>query len=145
MDKLTHFAKLQNMYHNAPCNDYYKPLLTVQDGEAELQINIKPEFFHAAGAVHGSVYFKALDDVSFFSANSLIEDVFVLTTNFNVYFTRPITAGIMTAKGRVVDQTRSQILAEAILYNENGKKIGRGSGTFVKSKIELTPEIGYKI
>jgi acyl-coenzyme A thioesterase PaaI-like protein len=34
---------------------------------------------HSIHAVHGSVYFKALDDAAFFAVNSLVEDVFVLT------------------------------------------------------------------
>ena len=33
-------------------------------------MTVRPDFFHAAGAVHGSVYFKLLDDAAYFDALS---------------------------------------------------------------------------
>lgn len=139
----THFKKLEKMYHSAPINKFYNPKLTIQKGQTELKIPIKPEFFHAANATHGSVYFKALDDAAFFAVNSLVEDVFVLTASFNIYLLRPITEGVMTAKGQVVHQTKSSFIGEAILLDSEGNQIGRGSGSFVRSTVKLTPEIGY--
>ncbi len=46
-----------------------------------------------------SVYFKALDDAAFFAANSVVEDVFVLTTNFNIQLLRTVTEGTLIATG----------------------------------------------
>ena len=138
-----HFRKLENMYHQAPCNEYFQPKLEIQKGEAKIEIPIKPQFFHSAGAVHGSTCFKALDDAAFFSANSLVADVFVLTSNFTVYFIRPVSTGIMRAVGKVVHLTKNRLLAESMVYDSNDKEIARGVGTFVKSTIKLTPEIGY--
>ena len=37
--------------------------------------------FHAAGAGHGTIYFKMLDDAAFYAANSMVEEQFVLTTD----------------------------------------------------------------
>jgi hypothetical protein len=31
-----------------------------------------------------------------------------------------------------------------VLYNEQDEEIARGSGMFVKSKIRLSPEMGYR-
>ena len=139
-----HFRKLENMYHQAPCNEYFQPKLNVQKGEAKIEIPVKAHFFHAAGAVHGSTCFKALDDAAFFSANSLVDNVFVLTSNFTVYFIRPISEGKLHATGKVVHVTRNRLVAESLLYDSKHKEIARGVGTFVKSSIALTPEIGYK-
>ncbi len=139
-----HFRKLENMYLGAPINRFYSPRLTVFRGEAELVIPIKEEFFHAAGATHGSVYFKAMDDAAFFAVNSLVEDVFVLTANFTIYLTRPIASGEMTSRGKVVHTTTRLFLAEAVLSDGQGREIGRGSGSFMKSTMPLSPELGYK-
>ncbi len=139
-----HYRKLERMYAEAPVNGYYRPRLTVSEGQAEVVIPIRPALFHAAGAAHGSVYFKAMDDAAFFAANSLVEDRFVLTASFTVYFLRPISDGEMRAVGRVVHSTRNQFLAEADLHDTGNNLIGRGSGTFVRSKIKLSPEMGYK-
>ena len=138
-----HYHRLERLYHRAPINEYYRPRLTVGDGRAELVIPVRPEFFHAAGAVHGSVYFKALDDAAFFAANSLVKDVFVLTASFNLYLTRPISEGELRAAGRVVHRSLRLILAESELTDARGRAIARGSGSFMRSEIRLGPKMGY--
>jgi acyl-coenzyme A thioesterase PaaI-like protein len=68
----------------------------------------------------------------------------VLTVSFNLYLTRPISDGEMKAVGRVVYRSRQLFVAEAELMDQAGREIGRGSGTFMRSSMRLTPEIGYK-
>lgn len=144
MTDRTHFRKLENMYLSAPNNKYYHPTIRISEGHAEVAIAVRPDFFHAANAVHGSVYFKLMDDAAFFAANSLVDDAFVLTTSFTVYLTRPVTEGTMTGSGTVVNRSRRLILAEAQVITADGTVVARGSGTFMPSRMPLTPEIGYK-
>jgi uncharacterized protein (TIGR00369 family) len=138
-----HYRKLERMYLSAPINDFYRPTIEIDRGRAVLTNPVREELFHAAGAVHGSVYFKVLDDAAWFAVNSLVTDVFVLTTAFTTYLTRPISSGTLTAIGQVVNEGRTQWLAQAVVSDEDGREVGRGSGTFVKSRSPLTPEIGY--
>jgi len=138
-----HFRKLERMYALAPINKYYKPTLLISEGGAEVCIPIRPDFFHAASAVHGSVYFKALDDAAFFACNSLRTDYFVLTVSFNLYFLRPVSSGEIRAFGRVVRNSDRLLVADSILTDADGREIGRGSGTFMPSNIPLTIELGY--
>ncbi len=138
-----HFRKLERMYRSAPINEYYQPTLTISEGRSQLVIPVRPAFFHAAGAVHGSVYFKALDDSAFFAVNSLVEDVFVLTVSFNLYLTRPVSQGLIQANGQVVSRSRRLFVAESVLLDSDGREIGRGSGSFMPSTIALSPEVGY--
>jgi uncharacterized protein (TIGR00369 family) len=139
-----HFRKLERMYASAPLNEYYRPTMHISEGQAEVTIAVRRELFHAANAVHGALYFKCLDDATFFAVNSLVDDVFVLTVSFNLYLLRPISAGEMRATGRVVYRSRQLFVAEAELVDQDGKPIGRGSGTFMRSAMPLSPEIGYK-
>ena len=139
-----HFRKLERMYHGAPINRFFEPVLRVFEGRTEITVRVKPEFFHAANAVHGAVYFKALDDAAFFAANSLVSDVFVLTVTYNVYLTRPIADGEMRATGRVVHRSKNLIIADAEVLDSADRQIARGSGTFMRSQIALTPAIGYE-
>jgi uncharacterized protein (TIGR00369 family) len=141
----SHARKLENMYVEAPINRLYLPAIEVSEGVAEIAIAVEPKFFHAAHALHGSVYFKMLDDACFFAVSSLVEDVFVLTTSFTTYLTRPVTAGRLTARAQVVHAGKSLFLAEAVLTADGGEVVGRGNGAFVKSRIPLTPEIGYRL
>jgi uncharacterized protein (TIGR00369 family) len=138
-----HFRKLERLYATAPINAFFAPRLTVGEGRAKVSMAVRPDFFHAAHAVHGSVYFKALDDAAFFAVNSLVTDVFVLTVTYNVYLTRPVTAGTMTATGRVVSRSRNLFVAEAEIVDDRGRSVGRGSGSFMRSAIPLSPDVGY--
>lgn len=138
-----HFRKLERMYAGAPINEYYTPRLKVAEGACELSMEARREFFHAAHAVHGSVYFKALDDAAWFSVNSLVEDVCVLTASFNIYLLKPVAEGIITARGRVVHQTLRVFLADAELVDARDHVLARGSGSFMRSQIRLTPDVGY--
>lgn len=140
---MQHFRALEAMYQAAPINEFYKPSMRVEEGEATIEIDVKREFFHAAHAVHGSSYFKMLDDAAFFAANSLEPEVFVLTTSFTTYITRPISEGKMIAKGKVVNRNKSQFIAEAVVYDQEGNEIGRGNGIFVRSKMRLIDAMGY--
>ncbi len=139
----SHFRRLEKMYQDANCNAGLDIQLTISKGAAQIILPVKDTFFHAADAVHGAYYFKALDDATFFSANSLVEDVFVLTSSFNLYFTRPITKGQMRAEGKVVSNSKRVIVAEGILYDARDREIARGSGSFMRSRIPLDDKVGY--
>ena len=143
MTKDPHFVALQNLYLAAPISDLYHPSVEISDSEATIEIEVTKQFFHSAGALHGSVYFKLLDDAAFFAANSLERDVFVLTTSFTTYLTRPVSSGSIRSVGRVVNRNRSQFIAEAVLSDSDGNEIGRGNGIFVRSKILLSETPGY--
>lgn len=138
-----HYRALEKMYLAAPINRIYLPRITVSSESAEIEIEVTEALFHSARAVHGSVYFKMLDDAAFFAANSIDKDYFVLTASFTIYLTRPISAGRMKSIGKVVSKTGSQIIAEAIVCDEQGRELGRGSGIFVKSKLPLVDAMGY--
>jgi uncharacterized protein (TIGR00369 family) len=138
-----HFRTLERMYLSAPINRLYEPTITIGEGVAEIEIPVAPAFFHAAAALHGSVYFKMLDDACFFAVNSVVQDVFVLTTSFTTYFTRPVTGGRLVARGRMVHAGKSVLLAEAQVVGSDGKEVGRGNGAFMKSNIPLTSLTGY--
>src|SRR5688500_16559543 len=132
-----HFRRLERMYLAAPANEYFRPEIRIDEGTAEVRLEVRPDFFHAASAVHGSVYFKLLDDATFFAASSLVDDFFVLTTSFNIYFLRPISAGVMRARGVVVSRSRRVLIGEGVIFDDKNQEIARGTGTFMPSKVPL--------
>lgn len=141
-----HFQKLESMYLKTKVNVEIFDTITakISKGEAEIGLTISDKYFHALDAIHGTVYFKLLDDAAFFAANSVVEDVFVLTTSFNLNLIRPVSEGKLKAIGKLRSQTKNLLIAESTLYNEEGNEIAFGTGHFMRSKIELTEEIGYK-
>ena len=144
MTSKTHYRRLENMFASAPIHQLVQATIRVDKGRAEVVIPVQERFFHAAGALHGAIYFMALDNAAFFAANSLVSEAFVLTSNFNTYLLRPISKGRIKAVGNVVARSRTQIVAEAAAFNDEGKEIARGSGIFVPGKTALGPEIGYR-
>ena len=140
---MDHYRKLQNMYDAAPINTFFRPTLRVSHQEAEVRIDIRPDFHHAAGAMHGSVYFKALDDATFFAANSIVEDVFVLTAHFEISLIRPVREGSIRAVATVTKRTERRIFAAGELFDEKGSLIAKGSGEFAISTIPLSPATHY--
>lgn len=139
-----HYRRLERMYHSAPANEYFRPEMHIGEGTAEVHLTVRPDFFHAASAVHGSVYFKLLDDATFFAASSLVDDVFVLTASFNIYFLRPIADGVMTARGTIVSKSTRLLIGEGVLVDGESREIARGSGTFMPSRVPLDERLGYK-
>jgi len=141
-----HFRKLERMYLSAPVNNHLYNGITIRisDQKAELTLKIEEKFFHAANAIHGSVYFKMLDDAAFFAVNSIVKDIFVYTVSFNVQLLRPVSSGIIKSIGELKFKSSNLFIADSTLLDESNKLVGRGSGNFMKSKIELTQEIGYK-
>ena len=143
MTKHEHYRKLENMMHSAPIVSLVGARVMIDEGRAQITLPVRKELFHAAGALHGAMYFLALDNAAFFAVNSLVEDVFVLTSTFNTYLLRPVSDGVARAVGRVVSASANQFVAESVLYDGEDRALARGSGVFVRSRIALTPEIGY--
>ena len=138
-----HYRGLERAYAAAPITRWMGTSVTVGDGTATVLVPVREEFHHAAAAVHGSVYFRALDDAAFFAANSRVPDVLVLTSSFDVHFFRPVLDGTLRAEGRVLHQARRVLFAEARLVDEEGRLLASGTGTFMPTRILLRDLPGY--
>ena len=140
-----HFRALESLYLSAPINQLFASRLTITEaGRARIDFTVEESMFHAAGAVHGTAYFKMLDDAAFYAANSLVSDRFLLTTAFNLFFTKPLKAGPLIAEGRWMSGRRRVYVAEAQMIDAAGDVVARGTGTFMRSKIALSSLAGYR-
>lgn len=143
---LGHFRALESLYAAAPINQLFRSELEITErGMATITFDVDESYYHAAGAVHGTSYFKMLDDAAFYAANSLVSDRFLLTTAFNLLFTRPLKKGLVTAEGRWVSGKRRVFVADSRLIDSEGEEIARGTGTFMRSHIPLAGLTGYQI
>ncbi len=141
-----HFRALESLYASAPVNRLFASTLEIPtEGRARIRFTVDEAVHHAANAAHGTIYFKMLDDAAFYAANSLVTDRFLLTTAFNLHFTKPIRAGEVVAEGHWVSGRRRVFIAEAHLIDAEGDEIGRGTGTFMRSHIALSGLPGYRI
>jgi acyl-coenzyme A thioesterase PaaI-like protein len=140
-----HFRALESLYRSAPVNDFFRSEIQIAEpGLARIRFDVDPSAFHAAGAAHGTLYFKMMDDAAFYACNSLVSDRFLLTTAFNLVFTQPLKGGSVVAEGRWVSGRRRVFVGEARLILPDGEEAARGTGTFMRSHIPLSSLDGYK-
>ena len=139
-----HLRALESLYRRAPINRLFESSLEiVEQGFARLRFTVEEGTYHAAGAAHGTLYFKMMDDAAFYACNSMVSDRFLLTTAFNHNFTRPLKAGTVIAEGRWVSGKRRVFVGEARLIDAEGDEAARGTGTFMRSHIPLASLPGY--
>lgn len=140
-----HWRSLERLYASAPINALFSSRIEITgEGTARIEFDIDESCYHAAGAAHGTVYFKMLDDAAFYAANTLVTDRFLLTTSFNLHFVRPVRKSRVVAEGRWISGRRRVLVAEARLVDADGEEIGRGTGTFMRSRIPLSTLDGYR-
>lgn len=139
-----HWRALEGLYASAPVNQLFASKLEItEEGRSRITFSVEERHYHAAGAAHGTIYFKMLDDAAFYAANTLITDRFLLTTSFNLLLSKPIRGGAVTAEGRWISGRRRVLVAESRLVDQEGDEVGRGTGTFMRSHIPLSSLPGY--
>ena len=139
-----HLRALESLYASAPINQLFGSRLVLSEGRSEIAFTVAENSYHAAGAAHGTLYFKMLDDAAFYAANALVSDRFLLTTAFNLHFTKPMKAGAAHAEGRWISGRRRVFVAEARIVDSTGEECARGTGTFLRSHIALSGLDGYR-
>lgn len=144
LGETAHFRALESLYASAPINAKFPSRLHIDSpGQTRISFDVDESVFHAAGAAHGTSYFKLLDDAGFYACNSLVTDRFLLTTAFNLLFTRPLRAGPVVAHGRWISGRRRVFVAESTLVDGSGEEVARGTGTFMRSSFALSGLPGY--
>jgi uncharacterized protein (TIGR00369 family) len=140
-----HLRALERLYRSAPINEAFRSQIEIHpSGTARIRFHVEPAHFHAAAAAHGTLYFKMMDDAAFYACNSTVSDRFLLTTAFNLVFSRPLKGGEVIAEGRWISGRRRVLIGEARLVDSTGKEAARGTGTFMRSHIALSSLPGYR-
>ena len=132
-----HLKNLIKIYSIAPINKFYKPKMSLSLGESTIEIKIRRKFFHTGQSVHGSVYFKMLDDAAYFASQTHEKEFFLYTVNFEVNFLKAVSKNVIISKGKLLKKGSNKLISESMLYSSNGEEIGFGKGIFVKSNILL--------
>ncbi len=138
-----HFRQLERMYGAAPVNETIPSRLEVHQAKAEVYMSVGRQLWHSAHALHGSMYFKGLDDAAFFAAASIVQTHFVLTVRFEIELLDIVRCQQLRAVGRVERREGRKIWAHSELFDDADKLVARGKGLFLISDIALTSADGY--
>ena len=138
-----HHRKLESMYSGAPIQQFFKSTIYIEEAAATISLHIKPDYHHAFASVHGSVYFKMLDDAAYSAANSVVEDWCIVTVSFSIQMLRPASSGALKAEGQLVNNAGRILVAESQITDDNGHLIAIGHGTFARSGVRLSDVPAY--
>lgn len=101
----------------------------VRAGYANLYIDIEPFHLNGNGTLHGGVYATLIDNAMGFAVAALAQ-VRIATTQMNVHFLGPTSAGRINCIAEVVHRTRRTATAEAKVRDAEGKLLAMGTGAF---------------
>jgi acyl-CoA thioesterase len=102
-----------------------------EKGEYKLELTVGPKHCHQAGLVHGGVYLSLLDTVMSRAIRTLLGGAgYAPTMALNTSFFRPMKVGIISAEGKVVNQSRRTAFVEGSLFDDEGRMLAKGSASF---------------
>ena len=108
--------------------------LRIQPGEAEIELDLRPELLNSLNAAHGGVVCTLIDVAMAAAARSdSPETTRVVTVDMSVQFMHPGT-GTLKAIGKMRKATRSLAFCEAEIVDERGELVARGTGVFKRLK-----------
>ena len=74
----------------------------------------------------------------------MVSDRFLLTTAFNLVFTRPLKRGPGGRRGALGQRQAPGVRRRGAAGLPDGEEAARGTGTFMRSHIPLTSLAGYR-
>lgn len=141
-----HFRKLENLYQTAPVQKLYQGIsIVVSEGKSKITYPVDALHFHGGGSLHGAVFFKLLDDAAYFAAASIITDVFIVTASFQIKMKKPVTGGLLTAIGTLLQHSGDKLNAEAEIRDADGALVATGNGLFIKTSNPLESIADYRL
>ncbi|MEN6466864.1 MAG: PaaI family thioesterase [Syntrophaceae bacterium] len=120
---------------------FYKTLsmemISIDKKGAVLEIKGARKHRNPWGKVHGGVLATIIDSSCGLSVwPHLKQNEFVTTVSLHVDYMSPAHPGdVITARGKLIQQSRTLARAEAVITNQDKKIIAKGYATFVKTPL----------
>jgi uncharacterized protein (TIGR00369 family) len=130
----SHWRRLEQIYLSAKIQTLFPDTkIKVSHEHCVITLPVAEQYFHAANAVHGSVYFRLMDDAAWFAVASVC-DHFPLTAKFETELLRPVVAGMFRAEGKIESVSNGRFVGSSELFNDD-ILVARGTGHFALSKM----------
>jgi acyl-CoA thioesterase len=102
------------------------------DGGAEVRLEITERALNSLGVAHGGVICSLVDHaIGAAVAFALGRGRQAVTAELKINFLAPVTAGTVTARGRLLREGRRLIVGEAEVVDQTGRMIAKGLGTWM--------------
>lgn len=106
-------------------------LIRCQEGEAVVQLPVRPEFEQSTGVVHGGILGMMADTAGYFAAASITPDGEPTTVEFKINLIAPANLELLTARGEVIKSGKSLIVCRLTVTGEKAQTIAVGLGTYL--------------
>ncbi len=108
-------------------------LVSSARGEATLALETREELMRMGGIMHGGALASLLDTAAAFAAISLEEtSERTVTIDLNMHFLRPVSAGRVEARARVLREGRRVLVITVEATDPSGKLIAVATTTYIK-------------
>jgi len=105
----------------------------IEAGEATLSLHIREEFKQNAGVVHGGVIASLIDSATAFAILPLLNpDERTTTVDLTISYLRPLVAGVVIARAKVLRAGRRMIATSAELFDDDGKLAATALSTYIR-------------
>lgn len=132
-----HYKKLENLFLKSSINEILDAKIKITEGATEIHLT-KKEFMHnEIEPIHSAYIFMVLESSAFFAANSLIEDVSIVSKSFEILYVRNLESKIYTAKAKFLEKSMGNYIISSELYDEKGNLITKAKGVYRRSKKSL--------
>ena len=105
----------------------------IEPGDATLSLQIRDDFKQNAGVVHGGVIASLIDSATAFAIVPLLNaDERTTTVDLTISYLRPLTAGSMVARAKVLRAGRRLIVVSAELFDDGRNLAATALSTYVR-------------
>ena len=106
---------------------------SVEPGDATLSLQIRDDFKQNAGVVHGGVIASLIDSATAFAIIPLLNpDERTTTVDLTISYLRPLTAGSMVARAKVLRAGTRLIVVSAELFDDGRNLAATALSTYVR-------------
>jgi uncharacterized protein (TIGR00369 family) len=117
-------------------------LIRFEGGEAEIQVELKPELLNSFLVAHGGLSMTLLDVVMAHAARSIQTESGVVTIEMKTSFFRP-GEGRLRAIGKLLHRSATMAFTEGHVYGADGQLCAHATGTF--KYVKRLPAAGREI
>lgn len=104
-------------------------MLEFSEEKVLLKLEVKEEFMNVNGTLHGGIHASMLDQVFGMAVQAATKST-CATINLNINYLASSGTGDVFATARILQQGYRTVILEGELFEEGGKKLAHGTGTF---------------
>lgn len=109
-------------------------IVRVEENLAEVECEIIPNHFNAIGTVQGGLIFTLADYA--FAVVTNTNGYSTTSQNMSITYLRPAIMGKLRAIGKIINSSKSMVLADLEVYDDNNKLIAKVQANGFKIKKE---------